>query len=379
MLEYNDPDGVGGDPKKIEKCRRSPTVNNMNYDNVVNCQDYALLFYALCKHYDIECKLVVNVTLLHAYNQVYRAKKPVDIEPQSNEHYKYIKGLHGYEQHGVYFTVIRTRSDNILVDIDEWNKNPHTSAANMELFNYVVEHGHLPNQKMKEYPVEDLFVGNYVGIISASCGYNIGVTPRKNKFATQDRMADQMIFDMNYLDVRKASFFHFSYSVGADLSIGARLREINRINNNIFMLFPLPSFEKGTTSTPSFSSRLSVYALVGFTLNYQKTKVLKDMYFSSLVGIGVSISVFGKDAFSSFYVAYSFGLQYFFSRNYGMSFSIAQTYDAAFFNRYGSNFMIKIGPCIRLHGQPYISAYSKKRARELEMRVRKQINEMRGD
>lgn len=386
VLDYNNPYGVGGDPEKIEKCRRTPTKNNMNYDKYTDCQDYALLFYALCKHYGIECKLVGNNTLRHAYNQVYRGKKAIDIEPQSSEGERfYINSFSGHdiERSGLFFKVVATHPDNILMDIEEWNKNPHASPANMELFNYVVEHGHLPDQPMpKEYPVENLFFENYVGMFRTSCGYNFSFVPSVRKgLGGMDRTADQMIFDFNYLDIGKGKIARFSYALGADLSFGARIREADKTPSNIFTPFMLPSFHPGKSgsSYPAFSSRLSGYALVGVTFNREKKEadILSNLYFTALVGMGVSISTFGKEAFSSFYIAYSLDLQYFFSRNYGINLTFSQTYDVAFFDRYGSNFMIKIGPTIRLHGQPEFIHYSRREAKELERRTRKAIKEMR--
>jgi len=93
--------------------------------------------------------------------------------------------------------------------------------------------------------------------------------------------------------------------------------------------------------------------------------------------MGVSISTYGKEAFSPFYTAYSLDLQYFFSRNYGINLTVFHTYDLAFLDRFGSNFMIKIGPTIRLHGQLEFIEYSRRAAKELEERVRKFIEKSR--
>ena len=369
VLEYNQYTVRGLPQEEVARLKKIPTKNDMNDNGFVNCQDYALLFYALCKHYGIECKLVGNKKLRHAYNQVYRGKKAIDIEPQSSEPSKFYEDLHLYirefsghdiERSGLYFKVVATHPDNELMDIEEWNKHPRTSPANMELFNYVVEHGHLPDQPMpKEYPVENLFFQNYVGMFRTSCGYNFSFVPSVRKgLGGTDRTADQMIFDFNYLDIGKGKIARFSYALGADLSFGAG---------------------RSGTSYPAFSSRLSGYALVGVTFNREKKEadILSNLYFTALVGLGVSISTYGKEAFSPFYAAYSLDLQYFFSRNYGINLTVSQTYDAAFFDRYGSNFMIKIGPTIRLHGQPLFIDYSKHEVKELQERVRKFIDESR--
>jgi hypothetical protein len=150
VLDYNDPDGTSDTNAKIA-FRNIPTVNNMNYDNVVNCQDYALLFYALCQYHNIPCKLVANPTLLHAYNQIYGAfgLSPVDIEPQQDELQVYVFAMHGNIGNEDEIRIrINTHPDNIVMDIEEWNElgtnSNFVSPANMELFNYVVSHGKLP-------------------------------------------------------------------------------------------------------------------------------------------------------------------------------------------------------------------------------------------
>lgn len=150
VLDYNDPDGTT-DPNAKLAFRGRPTVNNMNYDDIVNCQDYALLFYALCKYYNIPCKLVANPTLMHAYNQIYGnfGKSPVDIEPQQDEVQVYVFAMHGNIGNENEIRIrINTHPDNIVMDIEEWNqlgmRSQFVSPANMELFDYVVTHGKLP-------------------------------------------------------------------------------------------------------------------------------------------------------------------------------------------------------------------------------------------
>jgi hypothetical protein len=150
VLDYNDPNGTDNPNAKIA-FRKIPSVNNMNYDNVVNCQDYALLFYALCRYYNIPCKLVANPTLLHAYNQIYQGfgNNPVDIEPQQDESQVYIFAMHGNIGREDEIRIrINTHPDNIVMDIEDWNemgmRSQFVSPANMELFNYVVSNGKLP-------------------------------------------------------------------------------------------------------------------------------------------------------------------------------------------------------------------------------------------
>ena len=48
VLEYNNPSGTNN-PQAAQYFHTVKTANNMNYDKFVDCQDYALLFYALCK------------------------------------------------------------------------------------------------------------------------------------------------------------------------------------------------------------------------------------------------------------------------------------------------------------------------------------------
>jgi hypothetical protein len=148
-LDYNDPDGTN-DPNAKLAFRNIPVVNNMNYDNVVNCQDYALLFYALCQYYKIPCNLIANPALLHAYNQMFGAGglRAFDIEPQSGEsQVYYFAPMHIYVISEV-VSMWGSHPDNIVLDIEEWNelgmKTQFVSPANMELFNYVVANGKLP-------------------------------------------------------------------------------------------------------------------------------------------------------------------------------------------------------------------------------------------
>jgi hypothetical protein len=149
VLDYNDPDGTN-DPNAAAAFRKIPVVNNMNYDNVVNCQDYALLFYAMCQYYKIPCNLVGNPTLGHAYNQMFGAGglRAFDIEPQDGEsQVYYFAPMRTYTiTEGI--TIWGSHPDNIVMDIAEWNRlgnaGPLVSPANMDIFNYVVANGKLP-------------------------------------------------------------------------------------------------------------------------------------------------------------------------------------------------------------------------------------------
>jgi hypothetical protein len=145
VLEYNDYSATDN-PQEQQRMRQIPTINNMNYDNVINCQDYALLFYALCKYNNIPCKLVGNFTLMHAYNQVIEGYGvPVDIEPQQGESKVYVFAMHDYDKtNPLLWKRINTHPDNIVMDIDDWNCNEGASPANMELFNYIIQNGKLP-------------------------------------------------------------------------------------------------------------------------------------------------------------------------------------------------------------------------------------------
>jgi hypothetical protein len=154
VLDYNDPDGTD-DPQLKSRFRTIPSVNNMNYDNVVNCQDYALLFYALCVNHNIPVTVIANLELLHAYNQRFGglgSRSPVDIEPQSGENTVYVTGLLG--MHGNYGTEgglqirINTHPGNRVFDPFDWGDNEQSrgmARPNLELLNYVIANGKLPD------------------------------------------------------------------------------------------------------------------------------------------------------------------------------------------------------------------------------------------
>jgi hypothetical protein len=154
-LDYNDPDGTDDLNKKV-LFRRIPTVNNMNYDDVVNCQDYSLLFYALCKYHKIPVKAIGNFRYksvsAHAYNQInYGFGTPVDIEPQSGEDTVYVAGLlamHGMtgKEGGIRFQ-INTDPNDREFDPYNWGDNEQSKGwwqPNLEILNYVIANGELP-------------------------------------------------------------------------------------------------------------------------------------------------------------------------------------------------------------------------------------------
>jgi hypothetical protein len=150
VLDYNDPNGTA-DPSLQANFRSIASVNNMNYDDVVNCQDYALLFYALCKYYNIPVKYILNYTLQHAYNQIYFSLMvPLDIEPQGGEAYVYVEALKDTmhqqsEQIGIGVLTTYTHPDNFERDPLNWIDTEGASPPNLELLNYVIENGKLPD------------------------------------------------------------------------------------------------------------------------------------------------------------------------------------------------------------------------------------------
>ena len=85
---------------------------------------------------------------MHAYNQVTEGfGVPVDIEPQQGEREVFFYyAMHGYDKKNpLLWKRINTHPDNIVMDIEEWNHSQWTSPANMELLNYVVNNGKLPD------------------------------------------------------------------------------------------------------------------------------------------------------------------------------------------------------------------------------------------
>lgn len=366
VLEYNNPSGTN-DPQAAQYFRTIPTVNNMNSDKFVDCQDYALLFYALCKYYNIDCKLVGNPTLRHAYNQLNVRGHAVDVEPQSGEGTVYFVAQHGWElsENGLFIKRINTHPDNIVMDIDEWNADGEegrfVSPANMKLFNYVVQNGHLPNHEMqKEYPMPDLLTDNSVLLLTPSIGYNYsyyGVD-------TTARKSDQFTFGINWLQVARPPT-RWSYMIGADWAIGGKITEKKT------------SRAQWGEPYTAFSSVLSTHLLIGYTFN------VKDFYLTPAGGIGLSVSIFGKSSFISFTVPIDLDLKYYFTRSVGISISGMGTFGIGTFitsseipvnsvEKYlarsflmppiSANFAIKIGPTIRIPGQKGLN----KKIRELQ-------------
>jgi len=151
VLDYNDPDGTNN-PQLKSQFARIPSVYNMNNDNVINCQDYSLLFYALCKYHNIPVKAIGNPRLRHAFNQIEQGfGTPVDIEPQSGEDTVYVVGLlamHGMTgNEGEIRFRINTDPDNREFDPYNWGNNEQSrgwAKPNLELLNYVIRTGKLP-------------------------------------------------------------------------------------------------------------------------------------------------------------------------------------------------------------------------------------------
>lgn len=370
VLEYNNPSGTN-DPQAAQYFRTVKTVNNMNSDKFVDCQDYALLFYALCKYYNIDCKLVGNPTLRHAYNQLNVRGHAVDVEPQSGEGTVYFVAQHGWElsENGLFIKRINTHPDNIVMDIDEWNaygrEGIFVSPANMELFNYVVKNGHLPNWEMRSnYPMPDLLTDNSVLLLTPSIGYNYsyyGVD-------TTARKSDQFTFGINWLQVARPPT-RWSYMIGADWAIGGKITEKDT------------SRAQWGEPYTAFSSVLSAHLLIGYTFN------VKDFYLTPAGGIGLSASIFGKSSFISFTVPIDLDIKYYFTRSVGISISGMGTFGIGTFitsseipvntvEKYlarsflmppiSTNFAIKIGPTIRIPGQKGLN----KKIRELQNKRR---------
>jgi hypothetical protein len=151
VLDYNDPDGTPN-PQLKSRFARIPSVNNMNNDHVINCQDYSLLFYALCKYHNIRVKAIGNYRLNHAFNQIEQGLgTPVDIEPQSAEDTVYVTGLlamHGMTgNEGEIRFRINTDSDNREFDPYNWGNNEQSrgwAKPNLAILNYVIANGKLP-------------------------------------------------------------------------------------------------------------------------------------------------------------------------------------------------------------------------------------------
>lgn len=305
-LEYNNPAGTS-DSNLAKRFRTIPTVNNMNYDKFVDCQDYALLFHALCKHYKIPCKLVVNNTLLHAYN---RLNGKTNIEPQSGEDDVFIVGhineLTGKK--GDFFRKIKTtHDDDILIEINEWNalakQGGPVSAANMELFNYVVQNGELPGLKMKkQYPEKrDLFINNSETIIMPSVGFNkssYSIVGIRDMFKGLKYRTNQANMGLN---VVLSAANQLCGVIHADMGLGGKINKT--INGDVI------SNNAGTFS-------LATGIMIGYNF-----KPLRNLYIIGAGGAGFSTHIFNKTSFLSFTAPLDLELQYFFTRGFGIGIS----------------------------------------------------------
>ena len=152
VLDYNNPLGTS-DPILQAQFSRIMTVNNMNYDDFIDCQDYALLFYALCKYHNIPVKLIGNLTYMHAYNQIQRGfGSPFDIEPQRGENHVYFivgEAMHGWtgNKDDIIRFSINTHPDNREFNPFNWGNNEQSrgwAEPNIEILNYVILNGKLP-------------------------------------------------------------------------------------------------------------------------------------------------------------------------------------------------------------------------------------------
>jgi hypothetical protein len=96
-LNYNDVDGIKNwvfsetisDSRlgsEIRKMRSIKTVNDQNDDGIINCQDFAILFYKLAVAEGFDVKIMSNSELTHAFNAVRRIDDTWEtIEPQAGK------------------------------------------------------------------------------------------------------------------------------------------------------------------------------------------------------------------------------------------------------------------------------------------------------
>jgi hypothetical protein len=70
---------------KIQKAKEWGNRNDQNNDGVINCQDYAELFYKYASDAGYHVRYIVNSGLNHAFNQVKIQNEWIAIEPQSAE------------------------------------------------------------------------------------------------------------------------------------------------------------------------------------------------------------------------------------------------------------------------------------------------------
>jgi predicted transglutaminase-like cysteine proteinase len=94
-LEYNDVEGIGNwvysesvtDAQlgsAIREMRNIRTINDQNNDSIINCTDFAILFYKLASGAGFDVKMMANIQLKHAFNAVRRIDGTWEtIEPQA--------------------------------------------------------------------------------------------------------------------------------------------------------------------------------------------------------------------------------------------------------------------------------------------------------
>jgi hypothetical protein len=69
---------------EIRKMRNTKTVNDQNGDDIINCEDFAILFFKLAKAQGYDVKIISNSKLNHSFNAVRRLNGTWEtIEPQA--------------------------------------------------------------------------------------------------------------------------------------------------------------------------------------------------------------------------------------------------------------------------------------------------------
>jgi len=96
-LEYNDISGIKNWifseditnselGAEIRKMRNVKTINDQNNDSIINCKDFAILFYKLASEAGFDVKIMSNSKLSHAFNSVRRSDGTWEtIEPQAGK------------------------------------------------------------------------------------------------------------------------------------------------------------------------------------------------------------------------------------------------------------------------------------------------------
>jgi len=155
VLYYNDPKGTNI-PYLKSKFKEIPTINDMNDDNVINCQDYSLLFYALCKYHNIPVKIIYNSSQNHEFNQIeYDFGTPIYIEPQSSEDAIYnsiIKSVNVIDLLAIHKFILSITFPEYNREFNpyDWGDNEQSigwAKPNLEILNYVIDNGKLPDNK----------------------------------------------------------------------------------------------------------------------------------------------------------------------------------------------------------------------------------------